>query len=70
MPGTEGLSEEEKRVLELFVQWRTTQEISAELAVSQDRVRGHVQSILDKLEVHSRLEAIRRLGGWTGHSEP
>ncbi|HEX5913628.1 MAG TPA: LuxR C-terminal-related transcriptional regulator [Rubrobacter sp.] len=70
MPGTEGLSEEEKRVLELFVQWRTTQQISAELAVSQDRVREHVQSILDKLEVHSRLEAIRRLGGWIGHSEP
>jgi ATP-dependent Clp protease ATP-binding subunit ClpC len=47
-------------VLRLLVQGRTSKEIAATLGVSPDVVRGHVQSILVKLGVHSRLEAASR----------
>ena len=57
MPSTEGLTEEEKRVLEPFVLGHSVEEIAGELAISPDTVRGPVQSILTKLGVHSRLEA-------------
>jgi two-component system, NarL family, nitrate/nitrite response regulator NarL len=57
MPGTEGLTEEEKRVLELLVRGTSSKEIAADLAISPEMVREHVQSILVKLQVHSRLEA-------------
>ena len=50
----------EKRVLELLVLGRPTEEMAAELAISPDAVRGHVQNILTKLGVHSRLEAVAR----------
>ena len=55
-----GLTEEEKRVLELLARGRTSKEMAAELAISPDTVRGHVQNILAKLGVHSRLEAVTR----------
>jgi DNA-binding NarL/FixJ family response regulator len=50
-------------VLELFVLGRPLEEMADELAMSLDTVRGHVQSILEKLQVHSRLEAVRLLRG-------
>ena len=63
-PPTEGwdtpLTEEEKRVLKLLVVGRTGKEMAAELAISPEMVRGHVQDILVKLGVHSRLEAAAR----------
>ena len=52
------LTEREKRVLELLARGRSLEEIAAELAMSPDTVRGHVQSILEKLQVHSRLDAV------------
>ena len=55
-----GWTVEEKRVLELFVLGRPTGEMATELAISPDTVRGHVQNILTKLGVHSRLEAVAR----------
>jgi DNA-binding CsgD family transcriptional regulator len=57
------LTEEEKRVLEPFALGRTLEEMADVLAMSPDTLRGHVQSILDKLQVHSRLEAVHRLQG-------
>ena len=36
----------------------TTGQIARELAVSPNTVRTHTQSILIKLQVHSRLEAV------------
>lgn len=59
-PGAERLTEEEKRVLKLLVVGRNSKEIAAELAISPEIVREHVQSILAKLQVHSRLEAAAR----------
>jgi DNA-binding NarL/FixJ family response regulator len=55
------LTEEEKRVLELLAHGGNVEEMAAELAMSPDTVRRNVQSILAKLQVHSRLEAVRRL---------
>jgi Bacterial regulatory proteins, luxR family len=47
-------------VLKLLVVGRKGKEIAADLAISPDTVREHVQSILAKLQVHSRLEAAAR----------
>ena len=55
-----GLTEEEKRVLKLLVLGRRGDEMAAELAISPETVRGHVQNILMKLRVHSLLEAAAR----------
>lgn len=41
-------------MLKLLASGRTTKEIAAELAISPETVRAHVQIILAKLQVHSR----------------
>jgi DNA-binding CsgD family transcriptional regulator len=57
---TEGLgtplTEEEERVLKLLVAGRTGQEMAAELGIAEETVRTHIQIILAKLQVHSRLD--------------
>jgi DNA-binding CsgD family transcriptional regulator len=68
-PGIEGLTEEEKRVLDLLVRGTRSQEIAAHLAISPEMVREHVQSILVKLQVHSRLEAAARSISSEAHPE-
>jgi DNA-binding NarL/FixJ family response regulator len=55
-PGTEELTEEEKRVLKLLAFGRSVKEMAAELVMPPDMVRGHVQNILVKLGVHSHLD--------------
>jgi DNA-binding CsgD family transcriptional regulator len=50
------LTEEEERLLKLFVAGRTIKEIASELAISPETVRAHVQNILADLAVHSRLD--------------
>jgi PAS domain S-box-containing protein len=52
------LTPRERQVLELLAQGLGTNEIAGSLAISASTVRNHVQNILGKLEVHSRLEAI------------
>lgn len=47
----------EREVLGLLVRGASGPEISEELGISRNTVRTHVQSILTKLQVHSRLEA-------------
>jgi len=47
-------------VLELLARGTRSNEIAADLAISPEIVREHVQSILAKLQVHSRLEAATR----------
>jgi len=59
----EQLTEEEKLVLERLARGGNVEEMAAKLAMSPDTVRGHVQSILKKLQVHSRLEAVGRRRG-------
>ncbi len=52
------LSARECQVLELLVQGATTETIAATLVIGVPTVRNHIQRILHKLGVHSRLEAV------------
>jgi two-component system NarL family response regulator len=45
-------------VLSLLAAARNTKQMSEQLHVSQATVRTHVEHILSKLQVHSRLEAV------------
>jgi DNA-binding NarL/FixJ family response regulator len=58
--------------LELLAQGSGTDEIGRALTISPATVRNHVQNILDKLGVHSRLEAIAHAyqHGLIKNSEP
>ena len=51
------LTSRERDVLGLLVQGMSGEEIADHLGISPNTVRTHVQSILTKLQVHSRLEA-------------
>jgi two-component system, NarL family, nitrate/nitrite response regulator NarL len=51
------LTGRERQCLALLVEGLDTAGIARRLAVSQATVRAHVQSVLTKLGVHSRLEA-------------
>lgn len=51
------LTNRERQCLDLIAQGRDTSAISRELHVSRTTVRSHVQALLTKLDVHSRLEA-------------
>ena len=55
------LTPRERHVLELLVDGRNTAEIVARLRISDSTARTHVQSILSKLGVHSRLQAVALL---------
>ena len=54
------LTEREREVLALIAQGYTNQAIAERLVISPKTVRNHISSIFSKLEVTSRLEAIRR----------
>jgi two-component system nitrate/nitrite response regulator NarL len=51
------LTSREREVLSLLVEGLSGQAMSNQLHISPNTVRTHVQSILTKLQVHSRLEA-------------
>jgi len=55
---TGNLTLREQQVLKSLAQGSPTKEIAHELSISPLTVRNHVQNILNKLGVHSRLEAI------------
>lgn len=52
------LTKRELEVLTLLVQGLSGGEIAHALGISKNTVRTHIQSILTKLQVHSRLEAV------------
>lgn len=52
------LTEREYEVLSLLAQGFSTHDIARSLSISSATVRNHVQNILNKLQVHSRLEAV------------
>jgi DNA-binding CsgD family transcriptional regulator len=54
----DALTPRERQILELLADGLDTREIAAKLVVSLATVRNHVQNILAKLGVHSRLEAV------------
>jgi two-component system nitrate/nitrite response regulator NarL len=52
------LTERERDVLILLARGKKGSRIAQELSISPNTVRTHVQNILTKLQVHSRLEAV------------
>jgi two-component system nitrate/nitrite response regulator NarL len=53
----EHLTTREREVLQLLAEGASSQQVAERLSVSSHTVRSHVQNILAKLQVHSRLEA-------------
>lgn len=54
------LSDREISVLRLLAKGATTTAVAEQLHISRTTVNNHIQHILRKLDVHNRLEAIRR----------
>lgn len=52
------LTPRELEVLQMLAEGRSTQVIANSLVLSSKTIRNHVQSILEKLGVHSKLEAV------------
>jgi DNA-binding NarL/FixJ family response regulator len=52
------LTEREREVLSLLAHGSSTTAIAETLSISSATVRNHIQKILHKLNVHSRLEAV------------
>jgi two-component system nitrate/nitrite response regulator NarL len=58
-PPGDRLTEREQEVLRLLATGACTTEIGDALGVSTHTVRTHIRSLLSKLSVHSRVEALR-----------
>ena len=54
----EGLSPREEQVLSLLSKGYLYKEIASELSISNDTVHNHIRKIYEKLQVHSRTEAV------------
>ncbi|WML48282.1 response regulator transcription factor [Neobacillus sp. PS3-34] len=52
------LTEREMDVLELIADGRNTKEIASQLSITTGTVRNYISTILDKLQVTNRIEAI------------
>jgi DNA-binding NarL/FixJ family response regulator len=57
-PAGEQLTVKEKEVLALLIQGRSNKEMAGELWVSDTTIKSHVSSILRKLEVNDRTQAV------------
>jgi DNA-binding NarL/FixJ family response regulator len=58
--GAGTLSRRELDVLRLIAQGLNNKAIAASLYISENTVKNHVRSIHEKLQVHSRMEAVVR----------
>lgn len=57
-PHMKRLTPRERETLSLLAKGHSTGEIGDRLSISRNTARNHVQHILQKLQVHSRLEAV------------
>jgi len=57
-PHIESLTSREHEVLTLLAKGHPTDEIGELLSITSNTVRNHIQHILNKLQVHNRLEAV------------
>jgi len=55
-----GLSEREREILGSLVEGYTYKEIAARLFISIDTVRSHIRNIYEKLQVHSKSQAVSK----------
>jgi DNA-binding CsgD family transcriptional regulator len=61
------LTPDEERVLQLLVEGRKSGEMAATLGISPDKLREHVQSMMTKFQVQTRLELLAKTGRlWPG----
>ncbi len=56
----ESLSTRELDVLRLLAQGQSTDQIAVALSITKSTTRNHIQSILQKLHVHTRAQAVAR----------
>lgn len=56
------LTPRQREVLRLIARGADSRKIAEELGVAVNTVRGYTQELLEKLEVHSKLEAVARAG--------
>jgi two-component system NarL family response regulator len=52
------LTEREMQVLKLVARGMNNRDIAKELFISDNTVKNHVRNILEKLQIHSRMEAV------------
>jgi len=52
------LTERELQVLRLVAEGKANKDIAKELFISENTVKNHVRNILEKLHLHSRMEAV------------
>ena len=55
---TPKLTDRELEVLRLVAQGHSNREIASELFIAENTVKNHVRNILEKLHLHSRMEAV------------
>ncbi|MGQ0434420.1 MAG: response regulator [Microthrixaceae bacterium] len=55
---TPRLTDRELEVLKLVAEGMSNREIAGELFISENTVKNHVRNILEKLHLHSRMEAV------------
>jgi two-component system NarL family response regulator len=53
-----GLTDREMQVLRLMAHSKSNKDIAAALFISENTVKNHVRNILEKLHLHSRMEAV------------
>ena len=52
------LTDREMEVLRLVAQGLNNRDIAKELFISENTVKNHIRNILEKLHLHSRMEAV------------
>lgn len=57
-PPVRGITAREREIVRLLAQGSSTDDIAAQLGITRRTARNHIQNILTKLRVHSRLEAV------------
>jgi len=57
-PGSATLTLREREIISLMAKGHGTKEIANLLSVSSNTIRNHIQHILQKFQVHTRLEAV------------
>ena len=55
---TPRLTERELEVLKLVARGLNNRDIARELFISENTVKNHIRNILEKLQLHSRMEAV------------